>query len=169
MRNSRLIVLHAWSSGSTVKLRFRRGAISARIMPQHEMGDTDDLMDLAREQLQRIEQKLDRILDEANDLKLRMSLIEQRLTIFDVRLDRLEVRMDKIDRRVDRTAKQTAPAPAAEPIVRTAPNAPMHEREPDGKWFESHLQQQLEDDRRYRAEESSVVPHRATFRGFDRS
>ncbi|NJO33869.1 MAG: hypothetical protein HC869_12715 [Rhodospirillales bacterium] len=71
-------------------------------------------MDPAREQLQRIEKKLDRLLDETTDLKLRMSLIEQRLTIFDARLDRFELRIDRIDQKVDH-ADMLAPLP--EPAV----------------------------------------------------
>ncbi len=142
-------------------------------------------MDPSREQLQRIEKKLDRILEEANDLRLRMSLIEQRLTIFDARLDRLDVRMDRIDQKFDHVGKIPAPeepmprsaSVAADLISRSPPPPPDHigrptptlikDREQDDKWFENHLQQQLEEDRRYRNDELPVAPHRA-FTRFDR-
>ncbi|NJO33868.1 MAG: hypothetical protein HC869_12710 [Rhodospirillales bacterium] len=45
----------------------------------------------------------------------------------------------------------------------------MPEREPKEAWFGNQLEQQLENDRRYRGgEDPTVVPHRA-FTRFDRS
>jgi hypothetical protein len=131
-------------------------------------------MDPAREQLQRIEKKLDRILNETTDLKLRMSLIEQRLTIFDARLDRLEVRMDRIDQKFDLAGRKApAPPPALQsepPVPRNPPPVPalLPDREQEEDWFGNQLEQQLENDRRYRNEDPNVVPHRA-FTRFDRS
>jgi hypothetical protein len=139
-------------------------------------------------QLQRIEKKLDRLLDETSDLRLRMSLLEQRLTIFDARLDRLDVRLDKIDQRVDhldkKPALEEAPARAAavtSDLLSRQPAPPPQEhgprpvptlikereREQDDNWFEKHLQQQLEEDRRYRSESAPAPQHRA-FTRFDR-
>ena len=146
-------------------------------------------MDSSRELLQLIEKKLDRILEETNDLKLRMSLVEQRLTIFDARLDRMHVRMERIEQRFEQaehkqksaaaeTVSRPPPTPPDLSVPRTQPppsdhaarqaKAPMNEREHDDKWFENHLQQRLNDERRYHNEEPQPVPHRAGFTRFDR-
>ncbi len=147
-------------------------------------------MDSSRELLQLIEKKLDRILEETNDLKLRMSLVEQRLTIFDARLDRMHVRMERIDQKFEQNEIKPTSAPAEfaprpvqtssnSSIPRAAPiptddtphpaKAPVNEREQEDKWFEDHLQQRLNDERRYRSDEPQLVPHRASFTRFDRS
>ncbi len=58
--------------------------------------------------LRRIDQKLDRIGDDVQDLKLRMTSVEERLAGVEMglagvhrRVDRVEARLDRIERRLD--------------------------------------------------------------------
>lgn len=61
----------------------------------------DDAADLTRDFLNRVNRKLDWLMEETRDMKMRLSLIEQRLTILDTRLDRFEVRAERLEQRVD--------------------------------------------------------------------
>ncbi len=51
--------------------------------------------------LRRIESKLDRVIDDVQDLKVRMTAVEEALVGVHRRLDRLEVRVERIERRLD--------------------------------------------------------------------
>lgn len=67
------------------------------------------------EYLRRLDTKLDRVLEDIGDLKIRMTAVEERLARTDVaianlelsmaginrRIDRLDVRLDRIERRLD--------------------------------------------------------------------
>ena len=45
--------------------------------------------------------KLDRVIDDVQDLKVRMTAVEEALVGVHRRLDRLEVRVERIERRLD--------------------------------------------------------------------
>ena len=51
--------------------------------------------------LRRIDEKLDRLIDDVQDLKVRVTAVEEGLVGVNRRLDRLEVRVERIERRLD--------------------------------------------------------------------
>ena len=51
--------------------------------------------------LRRIESKLDRVIDDVQDLKVRMTGVEEGLAGVNRRLDRIEVRVERVERRLD--------------------------------------------------------------------
>lgn len=51
--------------------------------------------------LRRIDDKLDRVIDDVRELKVRMTAVEENLASLNRRFDRLEVRVDRIERRLD--------------------------------------------------------------------
>ncbi|RJF67330.1 hypothetical protein [Rhodopseudomonas palustris] len=51
--------------------------------------------------LRRLDGKIDRVLDDVQDLKVRMTAVEEGLAGVNRRLDRLEVRVDRIERRLE--------------------------------------------------------------------
>ena len=51
--------------------------------------------------LRRMDAKLDRIIDDVANLKVRMSAVEIGLAEVNRRIDRIEVRLDRIERRLD--------------------------------------------------------------------
>jgi archaellum component FlaC len=51
--------------------------------------------------LRRMDAKLDRVIDDVQDLKVRMTAVEEALVGVHRRLDRLEVRVERIERRLD--------------------------------------------------------------------
>ena len=51
--------------------------------------------------LRRIDDKLDRVIDDVRELKVRMTSVEENLASLNRRFDRLEVRVDRIERRLD--------------------------------------------------------------------
>jgi predicted nuclease with TOPRIM domain len=51
--------------------------------------------------LRRMDAKLDRVLEDVHDLKVRMSSVEEAMAGIHRRLDRLDVRVDRIERRFD--------------------------------------------------------------------
>ncbi|ABD87961.1 hypothetical protein [Rhodopseudomonas palustris] len=53
--------------------------------------------------LRRLDEKLDRVLDDAHDLKVRMTAVEESIAGVNRRLDRLEWRVDRIERRLELT------------------------------------------------------------------
>ena len=61
------------------------------------MTDALDLTQLAV--LQRLDEKLDRVIDDVRDLQRRMSSVEESLIGFQRVLDRVEMRLDRIERR----------------------------------------------------------------------
>ena len=51
--------------------------------------------------LRRMDAKLDRVIDDVQDLKVRMTAVGEALVGVHRRLDRLEVRVERIERRLD--------------------------------------------------------------------
>jgi archaellum component FlaC len=51
--------------------------------------------------LRRMDEKLDRVLDDMRDLKVRTTGVEEGLVGVNRRLDRIEMRVDRIERRLD--------------------------------------------------------------------
>ncbi|QQO17917.1 hypothetical protein JJB99_18185 [Bradyrhizobium diazoefficiens] len=51
--------------------------------------------------LRRFDEKLDRVVDEMLDVKVRLTAVEEGLAGVDRRLDRLEARVERIERRLD--------------------------------------------------------------------
>ena len=58
--------------------------------------------------LRRIDEKVDRVIDDVRDLKVRMTEVEERLAKVELsiagvnrRIDRVEARLDRIERRLD--------------------------------------------------------------------
>jgi archaellum component FlaC len=51
--------------------------------------------------LRRMDAKLDRVVEDVQDLKVRMTHVEEGLAGVNRRLDRLEVRIDRIETRLD--------------------------------------------------------------------
>lgn len=51
--------------------------------------------------LRRMDAKLDRVLDDISDLKVRMTHVEEGLAGVNRRLDRLDTRVDRIEKRLD--------------------------------------------------------------------
>jgi len=51
--------------------------------------------------LRRMDEKLDRLIEDVGDLKVRMTALEEGVAGIQRRIDRLEVRVDRIDRRLD--------------------------------------------------------------------
>lgn len=51
--------------------------------------------------LRRIDEKVDRVLDDVHDLKARMTSVEEGLAGVNRRIDRVEDRMERIERRLD--------------------------------------------------------------------
>ena len=63
------------------------------------MADEPDSMMLVL--LRRMDAKLDRVIEDVQDLKVRMTHVEEGLAGVNRRLDRLEQRVDRIERRLD--------------------------------------------------------------------
>ena len=68
----------------------------------------EDVANLTFEYLRRIDAKLDRVLDEVSDLKIRTTAVEERLAQVELslagvnrRIDRVDARIDRIERRLD--------------------------------------------------------------------
>ncbi len=53
--------------------------------------------------LRRIDSKMDRVIDDVHDLKVRMSSVEEGLAGVNRRLDRMDLRVDRIERRLELT------------------------------------------------------------------
>ncbi len=51
--------------------------------------------------LRRLDEKVDRLIDDVHDLKVRMTTFEESLAGTNRRLDRLEMRVERIERRLD--------------------------------------------------------------------
>jgi len=51
--------------------------------------------------LRRLDEKVDRIVDEMLDVKVRLTAVEEGLAGVNWRLDRLEIRVERIERRLD--------------------------------------------------------------------
>jgi archaellum component FlaC len=63
------------------------------------MADEPD--NLVLQMLRRMDVKLDRLIDDVQDLKIPMTHVEEGLAGVNRRLDRLEIRVDRIERRLD--------------------------------------------------------------------
>lgn len=51
--------------------------------------------------MRRFDEKLDRVVDEMLDIKIRLTAVEEGLAGVNRRLDRLELRIERIERRLD--------------------------------------------------------------------
>ncbi|UZE47225.1 hypothetical protein [Rhodopseudomonas sp. P2A-2r] len=51
--------------------------------------------------LRRLDEKMDRVLDDMRDLKIRVTGLEEGLAGVNRRLDRMEIRIDRIERRLE--------------------------------------------------------------------
>lgn len=51
--------------------------------------------------LRRLDEKMDRVIDDVHDLKVRMTSLEEAVAGINRRMDRFEVRLDRIERRLD--------------------------------------------------------------------
>ena len=51
--------------------------------------------------LRRLDQKMDRVLEDVQDLKVRMTHVEEGLAGVNRRLDRMDTRPDKVERRLE--------------------------------------------------------------------
>lgn len=51
--------------------------------------------------LRRMDAKLDRVIDDLHDLKVRMTAVEEGLNVVQRRIDRLEDRVERVERRLD--------------------------------------------------------------------
>jgi predicted nuclease with TOPRIM domain len=65
------------------------------------MADAPD--NLIFEYLRCLDGKLDRVIDDLNDIKVRVTNLEEGLAGVNRRLDRIEVRLDHVERRLDLT------------------------------------------------------------------
>ncbi len=63
------------------------------------MADEPD--SLVLNMLRRIDGKMDRVIDDVHDLKVRMSSVEEGLAGVNRRLDRMDLRVDRIERRLE--------------------------------------------------------------------
>ena len=61
----------------------------------------DEPKNLTLRQLRRIDEKLDRLLEDGHDIKVRMTGVEEGLAGVNRRLDRVEERLDKVEKRLD--------------------------------------------------------------------
>ena len=69
---------------------------------------TDEPTNLTLRYLRSIDTKLDRVIEEVRDLKVRMTAVEEGLAGVNRRIDRVEDRLDRIERRLELA---DAPAP----------------------------------------------------------
>jgi len=51
--------------------------------------------------LRRLDEKMDRVIDDVHDLKVRMTSLEEAVAGINRRMDRFEVGLDRIERRLD--------------------------------------------------------------------
>ena len=51
--------------------------------------------------LRRMDEKLDRLIDDVHDVKLRLTAVEEGLAGVNRRVDRVETRLDRIEKRLD--------------------------------------------------------------------
>jgi predicted nucleic acid-binding Zn-ribbon protein len=61
----------------------------------------DDPANLTLEYLRRMDAKLDRLLDDVHDLKVRMTAVEEAVVGVHRRVDRVEARLDRIEKRLE--------------------------------------------------------------------
>ena len=58
--------------------------------------------------LRRIDAKLDRVIEDVRDLKVRMTAVEEAVVGVNRRLDRIEARIDRIEQRLDLVDEATS-------------------------------------------------------------
>ncbi|HEY8332194.1 MAG TPA: hypothetical protein VIQ05_00245 [Tardiphaga sp.] len=61
----------------------------------------EELDNLVLVYLRRLDEKMDRVLDDMRDLKIRVTGLEEGLAGVNRRLDRMEIRIDRIERRLE--------------------------------------------------------------------
>ena len=62
---------------------------------------TDDVANLILERLRRMDHKLDTVIDEMRELRLRVTAVEVQVGAINSRLDRLDERVTRIEKRLD--------------------------------------------------------------------
>jgi len=62
---------------------------------------TEEPVNLTHQYLKRIDLKLDRLMDDVHDLKVRMTTVEEGLAGVHRRLDRIDVRLSHVEKRLD--------------------------------------------------------------------
>ncbi len=62
---------------------------------------TEDPDNIVLRYLRRIDEKLDRVIDDVHDLKVRTTSLEEGFAGIHRRLDRVELRLDRIDKRLE--------------------------------------------------------------------
>jgi hypothetical protein len=62
---------------------------------------TDAVANLTHEYLKRIDAKLDRVLEEMHEVKVRLTSLEENGAVTSRRLDRIDGRLDRIEKRLD--------------------------------------------------------------------
>ena len=63
-------------------------------------GEPDNIVPIY---LRRLDEKVDRLLDEMRDVKVRLASVEENLAGVHRRIDRMDLRIDRIERRLDLT------------------------------------------------------------------
>jgi predicted nucleic acid-binding Zn-ribbon protein len=61
----------------------------------------DDPDNLVLQLLRRMDMKLDRVIEDVQDLKIRMTHVEEGLAGVNRRIDRVELRLDRIEKHLD--------------------------------------------------------------------
>ena len=61
----------------------------------------DEPENILLQYMRRFDEKLDRVVDEMLDVKVRLTAVEEGLAGINRRLDRLEMRVERIERRLD--------------------------------------------------------------------
>jgi hypothetical protein len=61
----------------------------------------DEPENILLQHMRRFDEKLDRVVDEMLDVKVRLTAVEEGLAGINRRLDRLEMRVERIERRLD--------------------------------------------------------------------
>ncbi len=69
---------------------------------------SDEPDNLVLRYLRRLDEKMDRVIDEVGDLKRRVGVVEDRIANLERRFDRMETRLERIERRFDLIDQPTA-------------------------------------------------------------
>ena len=77
-----------------------RGNICLVVEPAHENTAADEPENIVLVYLRRLDSKMDRVLDDLRDLKVRMTA-EEAIVGLNRRMDRVEGRLDRIEKRLD--------------------------------------------------------------------
>jgi hypothetical protein len=76
-------------------------ALEGRRLRRYRPGMADEPDNVVLMLLRRMDTKLDRVIDDVQDLKIGMTHVEEGLAGVNRRLDRLEIRLDRVERRLE--------------------------------------------------------------------